>query len=33
MAVQAAREAGIASAFHVQGGLNAWRNASGPVTR
>jgi sulfur dioxygenase len=32
MAVQAAHEAGLASARHVQGGIDAWKKASGPLT-
>jgi sulfur dioxygenase len=32
MAVQAAHDAGLASAFHIQGGIDAWKKASGPVT-
>ncbi|TPL54117.1 MBL fold metallo-hydrolase [Mesorhizobium sp. B2-4-6] len=31
MAVQAAQDAGIASARHIQGGMDAWRKASGPL--
>jgi sulfur dioxygenase len=31
MAVQAAQEAGIASARHIQGGMAAWKAAGGPV--
>jgi len=33
MAVQAAQDAGIASACHVEGGLAAWKNAGGPLVR
>ncbi|GLS35644.1 hydrolase glyoxylase [Mesorhizobium tianshanense] len=33
MAVQAAQDAGIASAWHIHGGIDAWRKASGPLTR
>jgi glyoxylase-like metal-dependent hydrolase (beta-lactamase superfamily II)/rhodanese-related sulfurtransferase len=33
MAVQAAQDAGIASACHIHGGLDAWRKANGPVVR
>jgi glyoxylase-like metal-dependent hydrolase (beta-lactamase superfamily II)/rhodanese-related sulfurtransferase len=33
MAVQAAQDAGIASACHVQGGMDAWKKAGGPVGR
>ena len=33
MAVQAARDAGIANACHIHGGLDAWRKAGGPLTR
>jgi sulfur dioxygenase len=31
MAVQAAQDAGLSSAFHIQGGLAAWKAAGGPV--
>lgn len=31
MAVQAAQEAGLASSRHIQGGLDGWRKAGGPV--
>ena len=31
MAVQAAQDAGFASACHVQGGMDAWKRAGGPV--
>jgi rhodanese-related sulfurtransferase len=33
MAVQAAQEAGLASACHLQGGLDAWKKAEGPLIR
>jgi glyoxylase-like metal-dependent hydrolase (beta-lactamase superfamily II)/rhodanese-related sulfurtransferase len=33
MAVQAAQDAGIASACHVHGGIDAWRKANGPLER
>jgi sulfur dioxygenase len=33
MAVQAAQEAGLASARHIQGGMDAWSKAGGPVSR
>jgi glyoxylase-like metal-dependent hydrolase (beta-lactamase superfamily II)/rhodanese-related sulfurtransferase len=33
MAVQAAQDAGLLSAVHVQGGLDAWKKADGPVQR
>jgi sulfur dioxygenase len=33
MAVQAAQDAGIASACHIQGGIDAWRKAGGPLVR
>ena len=33
MAVQAAQDAGILSAVHLQGGLDAWTKANGPVQR
>jgi glyoxylase-like metal-dependent hydrolase (beta-lactamase superfamily II)/rhodanese-related sulfurtransferase len=32
MAVQAAQEAGLASACHIHGGLDAWNRAGGPLT-
>ena len=32
MAVQAAQDAGIASACHIQGGIDAWKKAAGPLT-
>ncbi|WP_217571881.1 MBL fold metallo-hydrolase [Mesorhizobium sp. GbtcB19] len=32
MAVQAAQDVGIASARHIQGGIDAWRKASGPLS-
>jgi glyoxylase-like metal-dependent hydrolase (beta-lactamase superfamily II)/rhodanese-related sulfurtransferase len=32
MAVQAAQEAGLASARHIQGGMDAWSRAGGPVS-
>ena len=31
MAVSAAQEAGISSAFHIEGGMAAWKKAGGPV--
>ena len=31
MAVQAAQEAGITSACHIQGGIEAWKAAGGPI--
>lgn len=31
MAVQAAQEAGIKSACHIQGGIAAWKDAGGPI--
>jgi sulfur dioxygenase len=31
MAVQAAQDAGLTSACHIQGGLDAWKKASGPL--
>ena len=31
MAVQAAQDAGLLSALHVEGGLDAWKKAQGPV--
>jgi sulfur dioxygenase len=33
MAVQAAQDAGLASACHIQGGIDAWKKACGPLTR
>ncbi len=33
MAVQAAQDAGLDSACHIQGGMDAWRKAGGPVVR
>ncbi len=33
MAVQAAQDAGIASACHIQGGIDAWKKANGPLLR
>ena len=32
MAVQAAQNAGLCSACHIEGGFDAWRKASGPIT-
>jgi len=32
MAVMAAQDARIASARHVQGGIDAWKKAGGPLT-
>ena len=32
MAVQAAQEAGLISALHVEGGIDAWKRAEGPLT-
>jgi sulfur dioxygenase len=31
MAVQAAQDAGLSSACHIQGGLEAWKKAGGPL--
>jgi rhodanese-related sulfurtransferase len=31
MAVNAAKEAGIANAAHLDGGMDAWKKAGGPV--
>jgi rhodanese-related sulfurtransferase len=33
MAVQAAQDAGLASACHIDGGLDAWKKANGPLAR
>jgi sulfur dioxygenase len=32
MAVQASHDAGLASACHINGGIDAWKKANGPVT-
>ena len=31
MAVQAAQDAGVKSACHIEGGINAWKKAGGPL--
>jgi rhodanese-related sulfurtransferase len=33
MAVQAAQDAGLRSACHIQGGIDAWKKAKGPLAR
>jgi sulfur dioxygenase len=33
MAVQAAQDAGLATACHIQGGIDAWKKVNGPLTR
>jgi sulfur dioxygenase len=33
MAVQAAQDAGLSSACHIHGGLDAWKKANGPLAR
>jgi rhodanese-related sulfurtransferase len=33
MAVQAARDAGIGTAFHIEGGIAAWKKAAGPLEK
>jgi sulfur dioxygenase len=33
MAVQAAQDAGLTTACHIQGGVDAWKKANGPLTR
>ena len=33
MAVQAAQDAGLASACHIQGGIDAWKKLQGPLAR
>ena len=33
MAVQAAQDAGLTSACHIEGGIDAWKNADGPLAR
>jgi sulfur dioxygenase len=32
MAVQAAQDAGLSMACHIQGGIDAWKAVNGPVT-
>ena len=32
MAVQAARDAGLLAAIHIEGGIDAWKRAQGPLT-
>ncbi|MGC2776468.1 MAG: rhodanese-like domain-containing protein, partial [Bradyrhizobium sp.] len=31
MAVQSAQQAGLANTAHIEGGLDAWKKAGGPV--
>lgn len=33
MAVQAAQDAGLISSLHIEGGINAWKQAGGPLSR
>ena len=33
MAVQAAQDAGLSSAIHIQGGIDAWKRAEGPLAQ
>jgi len=33
MAVQTAQDAGLTSVCHIQGGIDAWKKANGPLTR
>ena len=33
MAVRAAQDAGLTSACHIQGGIDAWKKAAGPLAR
>ena len=33
MAVQAAQDAGLLSAVHIEGGIDAWKKAGGPLAR
>jgi sulfur dioxygenase len=33
MAVQAAQDVGLSSACHIQGGIDAWKKADGPISR
>ena len=32
MAVKAAKEAGLANTAHIEGGIDAWKKAGGPIT-
>ena len=33
MAVQAAQDSGLKTACHIQGGIDAWKKANGPLAR
>jgi rhodanese-related sulfurtransferase len=33
MAVQAAQDAGLKTAYHIEGGIDAWKKINGPVAR
>jgi sulfur dioxygenase len=33
MAVQAAQDAGLTTACHIEGGIDAWKKAEGPVVQ
>ena len=33
MAVQAAQDAGLSAAVHIEGGIDAWKKAGGPLVR
>jgi rhodanese-related sulfurtransferase len=33
MAVRAARDAGLGTACHIEGGIDAWKKADGPLSR
>jgi rhodanese-related sulfurtransferase len=33
MAVRAAQDAGLKTACHIQGGIDAWKKANGPLAR
>jgi rhodanese-related sulfurtransferase len=33
MAVQAAQDAGLKTACHIEGGIDAWKKVDGPVAR
>jgi rhodanese-related sulfurtransferase len=33
MAVEAAHQAGLAATLHIQGGIDAWKKANGPLAR
>jgi rhodanese-related sulfurtransferase len=33
MAVQAAQDAGLTAVCHIEGGIDAWKKANGPLAR